>query len=357
MVDDRSPSTVRAKRGTHAGIPAARWHLSRTHSCHEWISCATAFSTWRPRNLSTAPWRPSRLARTTQRLQRPVARRRAPDAGVPAPLRLGDRRAAAGRRLSPRPTTTSAWPWSRPTRASPTGASCTSGSSRRRGTRATPGTTAGWCLRLYDVSYIEFNGLNAHRIQDQPLPALCGQHVLQAAPARHLAAGRGRLPAAQRRVHPGGPLAGRAVRRRRPPRRAAATPPCWWTSRGAVEEIGNLWDQERILRERRQPQLRKPLRIAAFALASLASGQDGTPATLRLRAGRRPGAAGARGPRLRSRLATSCPPTARSAGVHYHPLEVSRTARPWSRRGPSPGPPRSVCANCRPSTCSTCTNG
>src|SRR6266849_4027726 len=30
-------------------------------------------------------------------------------------------------------------------------------------------------MRLYDVSYIQFNGLNAHRIQDQTLPGLCGQ--------------------------------------------------------------------------------------------------------------------------------------------------------------------------------------
>ncbi|HEX5271784.1 MAG TPA: DUF4912 domain-containing protein, partial [Gemmataceae bacterium] len=30
-------------------------------------------------------------------------------------------------------------------------------------------------LRLYDVSYIEFNGLNAHRIQDHTLPSLCGE--------------------------------------------------------------------------------------------------------------------------------------------------------------------------------------
>src|SRR5580658_9270581 len=30
-------------------------------------------------------------------------------------------------------------------------------------------------LRLYDVSYIHFNGLNAHRIQDHSLPGLSGQ--------------------------------------------------------------------------------------------------------------------------------------------------------------------------------------
>src|SRR5262245_53358165 len=30
-------------------------------------------------------------------------------------------------------------------------------------------------LRLYDVSYIQFNGFNAHRVQDEHLPGLVGQ--------------------------------------------------------------------------------------------------------------------------------------------------------------------------------------
>ena len=47
---------------------------------------------------------------------------------------------------------------------------------------------------------------------------------------------------------------------------------------GQVEEVGNLWEQDRVLRERRQPRLRQPLRIAAFAFGSLATGQDGVPA-------------------------------------------------------------------------------
>jgi glycosyltransferase involved in cell wall biosynthesis len=46
-------------------------------------------------------------------------------------------------------------------------------------------------------------------------------------------------------------------------------------SRRRVEEIGNLWDQEKILRERRKPKLRQPLRIASFALAAKATGQQG----------------------------------------------------------------------------------
>jgi glycogen(starch) synthase len=37
------------------------------------------------------------------------------------------------------------------------------------------------------------------------------------------------------------------------------------TGRGQVEEIGNVWDQERILRERQQPRPRRSLRLAAFA--------------------------------------------------------------------------------------------
>ena len=30
-------------------------------------------------------------------------------------------------------------------------------------------------LRLYDVSYIDFDGLNSHRIQDHEIGSLCGQ--------------------------------------------------------------------------------------------------------------------------------------------------------------------------------------
>jgi glycosyltransferase involved in cell wall biosynthesis len=47
---------------------------------------------------------------------------------------------------------------------------------------------------------------------------------------------------------------------------------------GNIEEIGNLWDQERILKERRTPKLRTPLRIAAFAFPSSEPDQDGSPA-------------------------------------------------------------------------------
>src|SRR5437867_4039258 len=34
-------------------------------------------------------------------------------------------------------------------------------------------------LRLYDVSYLIFNGLNAHHIQDEPLPATCGERFFR----------------------------------------------------------------------------------------------------------------------------------------------------------------------------------
>ncbi|MBV9125884.1 MAG: DUF4912 domain-containing protein, partial [Planctomycetes bacterium] len=34
-------------------------------------------------------------------------------------------------------------------------------------------------LRLYDVSFVIFNGLNAHAIQDHPLPSICGQRFFK----------------------------------------------------------------------------------------------------------------------------------------------------------------------------------
>lgn len=132
-------------------------------------------------------------------------------------------------------------------------------------------------LRLYDVSNILFNGLNAHRIQDEPLPALSGQQFFklpragtwQLAEVGFLLRNGEFVPAARSY--------------------AAAFAPDGASSRGEhtalhvdgrgrVEEIGNLWDQEKILRERRQPKLRTPLRIGAFALASLPSGQQGSSA-------------------------------------------------------------------------------
>src|SRR5262249_38035962 len=46
-----------------------------------------------------------------------------------------------------------------------------------------------------------------------------------------------------------------------------------------VEGVNNVWDQDQVLRERRKPALRHPLRIAACAFTSRPSGDESGPAT------------------------------------------------------------------------------
>ena len=132
-------------------------------------------------------------------------------------------------------------------------------------------------LRLYDVSYVEFTGLNANRIQDHSLPSTRGQMVFnlphagtwQLAEVGFLLQGGEFLPAARSRAvsfSPAAPL---------PQGDHAAL---LVDEDFNVEEIGSLWDQEKILIERRTPRLRAPLRIAAFAFPSARSGQEGLPA-------------------------------------------------------------------------------
>ena len=129
-------------------------------------------------------------------------------------------------------------------------------------------------VRLYDVSYIHFTGLNAHRIQDHPLPALCGQLFFpvpggaatwQLAEVGFLLRNGEFLPAARSQVAQFA--------------RDSASPHFDHTAllvdhERNVEEVGNVWDQEKFLAERNTPRLRSPLRIGSFAFESLASGQD-----------------------------------------------------------------------------------
>jgi hypothetical protein len=119
-------------------------------------------------------------------------------------------------------------------------------------------------LRLYDVSYVEFDGLNANRIQDHELGSLCGQMFfnLPDPGTNHLAeigfllqSGRF-IPAVRSRVVDFPPDA---------PSSQLDQTALLVDDSGQIEEVDNLWDQERILVERRTPKLRKHLRIAAFA--------------------------------------------------------------------------------------------
>lgn len=129
-------------------------------------------------------------------------------------------------------------------------------------------------LRLYDVSYIEFNGLNAHRIQDENLWSLTGHLFFtlpnpgtwQMAEVGFLLRNGEFLPASRSIVVPFAPDS---------PSRHGGSEGLLVTGARRVEGVHNVWDAEHILRERRRPHLRTPLRIAALAFASRPSGQDG----------------------------------------------------------------------------------
>jgi glycosyltransferase involved in cell wall biosynthesis len=128
-------------------------------------------------------------------------------------------------------------------------------------------------LRLYDVSFIEFNGFNAHRVQDHVLPGLDG-HLLFSLPR----AGTSQLaevgfvlrngefiPAARSAVVFFAPDTGSG--------RHDGT--ALIVDDAGVEEVGNVWDQQSILRDRRRPRLRSRLRVATLALGSAATGGQG----------------------------------------------------------------------------------
>jgi glycosyltransferase involved in cell wall biosynthesis len=176
-------------------------------------------------------------------------------------------------------------------------------------------------LRLYDVSYIHFNGLNAHRIHDVPLSCLAGHCFFklprpgtwQLGEAGFLLLNGEFVPGARSHVTAFAPITGSAK---------GGHAALLVTPGGAVEEVGNIWDQERILRERCRPSLRKPLRIAALAFGSAATGQDGSSARFvtELAAGQ-----AVRGHEVHVFVPTcdAFGASRQQDGVHYHPLDVS----------------------------------
>lgn len=129
-------------------------------------------------------------------------------------------------------------------------------------------------VRIYDVSCILFNGFNAHRFQDHAINHLTG-HLFFKLPG----------PGTTQLAEVGFVLRnGEFVA-------AARSAGCSFAAGGVsshgdhaalfvnnrlrIEEIHNLWDQERILIERSKPRLRDQLRIACFSFESLVSGQEG----------------------------------------------------------------------------------
>jgi glycosyltransferase involved in cell wall biosynthesis len=127
-------------------------------------------------------------------------------------------------------------------------------------------------LRLYDVSYILFTGFNAHRLQDETLPSLCGQRFFhlprggttQIAEVGFVLRSGEFIPAARSTSAPFGRDKGSAKR---------STEALYVDERGRIEPVGNVWEQEQFLRELHRPKLRHPLRIAVFTL----NGDDGKP--------------------------------------------------------------------------------
>jgi glycogen(starch) synthase len=173
-------------------------------------------------------------------------------------------------------------------------------------------------LRLYDVSQIHFNGLNAHAVRDLPLPSLCGQLFFtlprpgtwQLAEPGFVLRGGEFVPAARSHAVAFAPDA---------PSGRTSHAALLVTPRGHVEEVGNVWEQGRVLAERRRPRLRRPLRLAVFAwpdgqgrglparfATELAAGTAGHGHEVHVFV---PASDGLRDPRA-------------EGGAHYHPIDV-----------------------------------
>jgi len=184
-------------------------------------------------------------------------------------------------------------------------------------------------IRLYDVSFVQFNGFNAHRIQDHTLPALCGDLLFhlprpgtwQLAEVGFLLRGGEFVPAARSQAVSFPPEAAA-------PRGSHAA--LLVDGGGRVEEVGSLWDHERILDERRRPRLRRPLRLAALAFTSLPSGHEGPAARFvsELAAGQ---AAQGHEVHVLVPASASLPADRLEAGVRYHALPIDPDGSPLER--------------------------
>jgi glycosyltransferase involved in cell wall biosynthesis len=181
-------------------------------------------------------------------------------------------------------------------------------------------------LRLYDVSFIEFNGFNAHQVHDHGLGGLCGQFFFrlprpgtwQLAEVGFLLKGGEFVAAARSPVVPFAPDS---------PSGRNSEAGLLVHEPGKVEEVRSVWEQEHVLRERRKPRLRRSLRLAAFSFASLATGQKDTLAHFvsELAAGE-----AARGHEVHLFLPANeqLPSDREVAGVYHHALEVHVNGNP-----------------------------
>ena len=184
-------------------------------------------------------------------------------------------------------------------------------------------------LRLYDVTCIHFNGFNAHQIRDFPLNAPQGQlffslpraGTCQLAEVGFLLRSGEFVPGARSQVASFAPDV---------PSPHGSNAALLVTPRGRIEEVHNLWDQERILHERRRPRLRQTLRIAVFSWPNAEGPEHNLPSRFvtELVTGQ-----AARGheihvfvPALNGTRTSSL-----VNGVHYHPLATPQRSSPVER--------------------------
>lgn len=178
-------------------------------------------------------------------------------------------------------------------------------------------------LRLYDVSYITFTGFNAHRIQDEPLPGLCGQrffHLPRAGTSQLAEVGfvlrSGEfIPAARS-------LSVQFARDSWSANRDQSA--LYVDEQGRSTPAGNIWEQEHFLRELRRPKLRHSLRIAAFTLSA---GEEGQPAPFIRELTQQQRALGHEVHVFVPAGGSLQQPCERD-GVHYHPLPVVPNGSP-----------------------------
>ncbi len=250
----------------------------------------------------------------------------------PVPSRCGASpgRSARGGLSMPmsRLTPMSAWPPFGRAKGLPTGACRTNGWSRPRGSGARPGAAAGRSC-AFTMSPVSSSTAST------PTPS-------RITPCRPCAesysfACRGRAPGSWQRLASYCVAASSSPRPVPRPFRFQSAPSPRGSQagllvdgRGRVEDIGSVWDNDRILGERRRPHLRQPLRLISLALGSLLSGSESSAARFvsELAAGQ-----AARGHEVHVLVPAtdSLPADQKEGGVHYHALNVPANGCPLER--------------------------
>jgi glycosyltransferase involved in cell wall biosynthesis len=179
--------------------------------------------------------------------------------------------------------------------------------------------------RLYDVSYIEFNGFNAHRLQDHDLPALEG-HIFfglprpgtcQLAEVGFLLKNSEFIPAARSEV----------VAFARDATSGTYEQKALLVAAGVKEDVPNLWDYEKVLKERRQPRLRRKIRIATLSLGAEVTGANDPSAHFISELTREVQAQGHE-VHMIVPATEQCHKPCEIDGVHYHPLDIELRGAP-----------------------------